>query len=83
MKKYRMVKFPKFFNLHPITQILIALLLIVASYSLIQIVISIIEIFVGDIFEPLIRWSIVLGVSVVGLMIMGVSSKKIRRKLFG
>jgi hypothetical protein len=76
-----MVKFPKFFSLHPATQALIAILLFALSYSFIQIIIVVIEYYTGDIANELMKWGIVFGVSIVALLLLGVSTKKIRQRI--
>jgi hypothetical protein len=77
-----MAKFSKFFNLHPVTQFLIAVLLIAMSYSFIQIIIAVIEHYTGEIADAFVKWVIVFSISLVGLLLLGVSSKKIRKRLF-
>lgn len=77
-----MVKFPKFFDLHPVTQFLIAVLLFALSYAFIQIIIVIIERFTVGVTDDFTKWGIVFGVSLLGLLLLGVSTEKIRKRLF-
>lgn len=76
-----MVKFPKFFDLHPVTQFFIAVLLFALSYAFIQLIIVVIDYFTGGIADDFTKWGIVLGVSLVGLLILGVSTDKIRKRI--
>lgn len=78
-----MVKFPKFFSLTPVEQFLIAVLLITLSYAFIQLIIAGIEYFTGSIANPVMKLLIVAGVSLVGLLLLGVNNKKIREKVLG